>query len=67
MEEKKADREIETNHPRYLGIQDICSACLKRVVDIYQQSFIDINSDVGFVILNGFENALFIIEYLMIR
>src|SRR5438067_13016900 len=48
-EEKEAHGEIETEHPGYLGAQDtFYVGTLKGVGRIYQQTFIDTYSKVGF-------------------
>src|SRR5207248_5371635 len=58
-EEKEAHGEIETEHPGYLGAQDtFYVGTLKGVGRIYQQTFIDTYSRVGFAKLYDRKNAL---------
>lgn len=58
-EEKKAQGEIETHHPGYLGAQDTYYVGnIKGVGHIYQQTFIDTYSKVAFVKLYDRKNAL---------
>lgn len=58
-EEKEAHGEIETEHPGYLGSQDtFYVGTLKGVGRIYQQTFIDTYSRVGFAKLYDRKNAL---------
>ncbi len=59
QEEKQAHGEIETEHPGYLGAQDtFYVGTLKGVGRIYQQTFIDTYSKVGFAKLYTMKNAL---------
>ena len=59
QEEKQAHGEIETQHPGYLGSQDtFYVGTLKGVGRIYQQTFIDTYSKVGFAKLYTMKNAL---------
>jgi transposase InsO family protein len=58
-EEKEAHGEIETEHPGYLGSQDTYYVGnLKGVGRIYQQTFLDTYSKVGFVKLYDRKHAL---------
>jgi transposase InsO family protein len=58
-EEREAHGEIETEHPGYLGAQDtFYVGTLKGVGRIYQQTFIDTYSRVGFAKLYDRKNAL---------
>lgn len=58
-QEKEAHGEIETEHPGYLGAQDIFYVgTLKGVGRIYQQTFIDTYSKVAMVKLYDRKNAL---------
>lgn len=58
-EAKKAEGEIETEHPGYLGAQDtFYVGNLKGVGRIYQQTFIDTYSKVAFAKLYDRKNAL---------
>jgi transposase InsO family protein len=58
-EEKEAHGEIETEHPGYLGAQDtFYVGTLKGVGRIYQQTFIDTYTRVGFAKLYDRKNAL---------
>lgn len=58
-EEKKAQGEIETYHPGYLGAQDTYYVGnIKGVGHIYQQTFIDTYSKVAFTKLYDRKNAL---------
>jgi transposase InsO family protein len=58
-EKKVPRREIETHHPGYLGSQDTCYiGHIKGVGYVYQQTFIDIYSKVGFAKLYDRKNAL---------
>lgn len=58
-EEKKAEGEIETEHPGYLGAQDtFYIGNLKGVGRIYQQTFIDTYSKVAMVKVYDRKNAL---------
>lgn len=58
-EQKQAHGEIETEHPGYLGAQDtFYVGTLKGVGRIYQQTFIDTYSKVGFAKLYDRKNAL---------
>ena len=58
-EEKKAQGEIETHHPGYLGAQDTYYiGTIKGVGRIYQQTFIDTYSKVAHVKLYDRKNAL---------
>jgi hypothetical protein len=58
-EEKKAQGEIETHHPGYLGAQDTYYVGnIKGVGHIYQQTFIDTYTKVAFVKLYDRKNAL---------
>ena len=58
-EAKKAESEIETEHPGYLGAQDtFYVGNLKGVGRIYQQTFIDTYSKVAFAKLYDRKNAL---------
>ncbi len=58
-EEKEAHGEIDTEHPGYLGAQDtFYVGTLKGVGRIYQQTFIDTYSRVGFAKLYDRKNAL---------
>lgn len=58
-EEKKAQGEIETHHPGYLGAQDTYYVGnIKGVGHIYQQTFIDTYSKVAFAKLYDRKNAL---------
>ena len=58
-EEKKAQGEIETHHPGYLGAQDTYYVGnIKGVGHIYQQTFIDTYSKVAFTKLYDRKNAL---------
>lgn len=57
--EKEAHGEIETHHPGYLGSQDTYYVGhIKGVGHIYQQTFIDTYSKVGFAKLYDRKNAL---------
>jgi hypothetical protein len=57
--EKEATGEIETEHPGYLGAQDTYFVgTLKGVGRIYQQTFIDTYTRVGFAKLYDRKNAL---------
>jgi transposase InsO family protein len=58
-EQKEAAGEIETEHPGYLGAQDtFYVGNLKGVGRIYQQTFIDTYSKIGFAKLYDRKNAL---------
>ena len=58
-QEKEAHGEIETAHPGYLGAQDTYYVgTIKSIGRIYQQTFIDTYSKVGFVKLYDRKNAL---------
>jgi transposase InsO family protein len=58
-EEKEAHGEIETEHPGYLGSQDTYYVGnLKGVGRIYQQTFLDTYSKVGFVKLYDRKHAI---------
>lgn len=58
-DEKEAHREIETQHPGYLGSQDtFCVGNLKGVGWIYQQTFIDTYAKVAMAKLYNRKNAL---------
>lgn len=58
-EEKKAQGEIETYHPGYLGAQDTYYVGnIKGVGHIYQQTFIDTYSKIAFTKLYDRKNAL---------
>jgi transposase InsO family protein len=58
-EEREAHGEIETEHPGYLGAQDtFYVGTLKGVGRIYQQTFIDTYTRVGFAKLYDRKNAL---------
>ena len=58
-EEKEAHGEIESQHPGYLGSQDTYYVGnLKGVGRIYQQTFLDTYSKLGFVKLYDRKNAL---------
>ena len=58
-EEKEAHGEIETEHPGYLGSQDTYYVGnLKGVGRIYQQTFIDTYSKIGFVKLYDRKHAI---------
>jgi transposase InsO family protein len=64
-EQKEAAGEIETEHPGYLGAQDtFYVGSLKGVGRIYQQTFIDTYSKVGFAKLYDRKNALTAAELL---
>lgn len=64
-EEKKADGEIETHHPGYLGAQDTYYVGnIKGVGHIYQQTFIDTYAKVAFAKLYDRKNALVAAEML---
>jgi winged helix-turn helix protein/integrase-like protein len=58
-EEKEARGEIDTAHPGYLGAQDTYYVgTIKAIGRIYQQTFIDTYSKVGFAKLYDRKNAL---------
>jgi transposase InsO family protein len=58
-EEKKAQGEIETHHPGYLGAQDTYYVgTIKGVGRIYQQTFIDTYAKIGHAKLYDRKNAL---------
>jgi transposase InsO family protein len=58
-QEKEAHGEIETAHPGYLGAQDTYYVgTIKSIGRIYQQTFIDTYSKLGFVKLYDRKNAL---------
>ena len=58
-QEKEAHGEIETSHPGYLGAQDTYYVgTIKSIGRIYQQTFIDTYSKVGFAKLYDRKNAL---------
>jgi len=58
-QEKEASGEIETHHPGYLGAQDTYYVGnIKGVGRIYQQTFIDTYTKVGFAKLYDRKNAL---------
>jgi transposase InsO family protein len=58
-EQREAQGEIETHHPGYLGAQDTYYVgTIKGIGRIYQQSFIDTYSKVGFAKLYTNRNAL---------
>ena len=58
-EQREAEGEIETEHPGYLGAQDTYYVgTIKGIGRIYQQTFIDTYSKVGFAKLYDRKNAL---------
>ena len=58
-QEKEAHGEIDTAHPGYLGAQDTYYVgAIKSIGRLYQQTFIDTYSKVGFVKLYDRKNAL---------
>ncbi len=64
-EEQEAHGEIETEHPGYLGAQDTYYVgTIKGIGRIYQQTFIDTYSKVGFAKLYDRKNALVAAEML---